>query len=188
MTIGDNWGATERERDTHQPCDDLLPGSGFVCNRAISVQAPPAVTFRRLCQLREAPYSYDLLDNRGRRSPSGLTPGADRLEVGQRFMKIFTLASFDRNRQITLRSRRTAVTYGVLPEGSGTRLLVRVLFEPHTRIGAAITPPLILGDLVMMRKQLINLRDLAERDARDVSSTRAGGNPDAGPGPLRPSA
>jgi hypothetical protein len=168
MTIGDNWGATGNERETRQPCDELISKPGFICNRAISVHAPPAVTFRWLCQLREAPYSYDPLDNLGRRSPRQLTPGADRLEVGQRFMKIFTLTSFDRDRQITLRSGGTAVTYGVLPEGTGTRLLVRVLFDPGTRIGAALAPLLVVGDLVMMRKQLINLRDLAERGAGDT--------------------
>jgi hypothetical protein len=49
-----------------------------------------------------------------RRSPRELTPGAERLQVGQRFMSIFTLASYAPDEHVTLRSRRTAVTYAVV--------------------------------------------------------------------------
>lgn len=161
--LGDNWGATAAERAIDLPCDSLLSDARFRCHRAITVDASPAVVFRWLCQLREAPYSYDLLDNFGRRSPRALTPGADRLEVGQRFMSIFRLVSFDPDEQITLQaSRSTAVTYAVRPEGRVARLLVCVLFDPAGRLGAVLVPPLVLGDLVMMRKQLLTLKDLAE--------------------------
>lgn len=169
MTLGENWGASDAERAEHLPCDDVLPRARTRCHRAITVEAPPATVFRWLCQLREAPYSYDLLNNFGRQSPRTLTPGADRLEVGQRFMRILSLVSFDRDEQITLASGRTAVTYAVRPRHRSTRLLVRVLFDPTSRIGAALIPPLALGDLVMMRKQLLTLRDLAE-DRPVVSS------------------
>ena len=79
---------------------------------------PPALVFRWLCQLRVAPYSYDLIDNGGRRSPQTLTPGLELLERGQRFMPIFRLAEFEPGRSITLRSRGTVfgdvvVTYRV---------------------------------------------------------------------------
>jgi hypothetical protein len=185
---GSNWGATADERAVGRPCDELIAEPRFVCNRAISIEAPTSVVFRRLCQLRVAPYSYDLLDNLGRRSPRELTPGMDELEVGQRFMKIFALASFEPDVHVTLRGETTTVTYAVDPFEAGTRLTVRILLDPRTSLRTAVAPVLIAGDLVMMRKQLLTLKDLAEQDADAVSSTPAGGNPDAGPGPLHPSA
>jgi hypothetical protein len=156
--IGDRWGASDAEVATARACDEILPAAACA-DRAISIAAPVHVVFRWLCQLRAAPYSYDLLDNFGRRSPRVLTPGLERLESGQRFMSIFRLVSFARDEHITLRSGRTAVTYAVSPQGDGTRLAVRI----RCAAPRALTIPLLLGDLVMIRRQLLNLRQLAER-------------------------
>jgi hypothetical protein len=161
IVIGDNWGATAAERSRPLPCDGLLPSAGFVGNRAVSIEAPPPTIFRWLCQLRVAPYSYDRLDNLGRRSPRELSPGLDDLEAGQRFMSIFRLHSWERDEHITLRGSRTAVTYAIRP---GSRLVVRVLY------GGPFGRALAIGDLVMMRKQLLTLKDLCERDAQLVAA------------------
>jgi hypothetical protein len=163
----ENWGATEAERDARFPCDALLPGADVALLRAVDVEAPAATTFRWLCQLRVAPYSYDLLDNLGRTSPRELTPGLEHLQAGQRFMTIFALDSFAPGEHITLRARRTAVTYAVLPRGGSARLLVRVLFAaPGPQASASLfARALALGDLVMMRRQLRTLKKLSERDA-----------------------
>ena len=163
--LGLNWGATVAERSAPLPCDELLPEVGTRCDRAISVDAPAAVLFRWLCQLRVAPYSYDLLDNAGRRSPRELTPGLERLELGQRFMRIFSLASFAPDEHLTLRAPGVAVTYAVRASADRSRLVARVVFKsPGGRLGDALLGrPLALGDLVMMRKQLLTLKRLAER-------------------------
>lgn len=86
----------------------------------------------------------------------------------------FSLASYGRNDHLTLRGSRTAVTYAVRSERGIVRLLARVLFEPPGgRIGAAtLGSALALGDLLMMRKQLLTLRALAERDARRAQRPR----------------
>jgi hypothetical protein len=167
--LGASWGATEEEQRISLGCDELLPPATLRLHRAITIEAPPHLVFRWLCQLRIAPYSYDLLDNFPRRSPRELRPGMEELEEGQRFMKLFRLVSFEPGREITLRAQRTAVSYVALPERSPTttRLLARVLFDPP---GGAIGGPLVaqglaLGDLVMMRKQLMTLKELSERDA-----------------------
>jgi hypothetical protein len=169
MTLAGNWGATTQERSMTAPCEDLMRDAPVRLHRAVSIHAPAPLVFRWLCQLKLAPYSYDLLDNFGRTSPRELTAGAERLELGQRFMTIFSLASFAVDEHITLRSRRTAVTYAVRAgENGGTRLLARVLFDPPGAPLAArvIGRALAAGDLVMMRKQLLTLKALAERDAR----------------------
>jgi hypothetical protein len=167
MIAGASWGTTAPERAVALACDGLLPQAPVRLHRAVSIDAPPQIVFRWLCQLKQAPYSYDLIDNFARRSPRELTPGAEGLAVGQRFMTIFALVSFVPEEQITLRSHRTAVTYAVIPNERSTRVLARVLFEPPggrlcaTLIGRALA----LGDVVMMRKQLLTLKSLAERDA-----------------------
>jgi hypothetical protein len=114
-----------------------------------------------MCQLRVAPYSYDLLDNFGRRSPRKRNPALLHLEIGQRFMTLFALTSFVDGEQITLRSKGVAVTYAVREQGAGSRLHVRVLFDGPVLLGRLIA----LGDLVMMRKQLLTLKALAEQEA-----------------------
>jgi hypothetical protein len=164
------WGSTADERARPYPCDDVLPDPEQVLFRAVSIGAPPSVVFRWLCQLKVAPYSYDRLDNRGRRSPRELTPGVDHLEVGEKVM-IFELASFAVDEHLTLVAwgHRTfgdvAITYAVHPDGpGGTRLVAKVLTRPLCGvIGAVLRQVLPVGDLVMMRRQLLNLKALAER-------------------------
>jgi hypothetical protein len=165
--IATRWGATDAEVAAPQPCDALAGAGATHADRAVSIAAPVDVVYRWLCQLRAAPYSYDLLDNFGRRSPRTLTPGLEGLAPGQRVMTLFTVASFEPGEHLTISSgRHTAVTYAVGAEPAGTRLAVRVVFA----LPRPVTQLLLMGDLVMMRKQLLTLKALAERDAA-VSET-----------------
>lgn len=138
----EHWNTTAKERRMALPCDAYLSAPYRRVHRAITVQAPVPLVFRWLCQLRIAPYSYDWIDNAGRRSPRTLTPGADKLSVGQNFL-IGAIAEFDKNRHVTARN--------------GAPVAVDSM---AARIRA---PLLVMGDLVMMRKQLHNLKRLAER-------------------------
>ena len=155
------------ERTGTLPCNALCPQAGVRADRAISIDAAPSIVFAWLCQLRVAPYSYDILDNLGRRSPRRRDPGLAHLEVGQRFMTMFALQSFVDDEQITLQSQGVAVTYALRSEAAGTRLHARVLFAGPRLVGRLLA----LGDLVMMRKQLRTLKSLAEQEARSSPST-----------------
>jgi hypothetical protein len=162
MAVGLNWGADSTEQGATMPCDALVSAAHTRADRAISIDAPPPTVYAWLCQLRVAPYSYDALDNFGRRSPRVPDPNLAHLAVGQRFMSVFTLHSFVDTQHITLQTARVAVTYAVRPQGAGTRLHVRVLFEMPWLLGHFVA----VGDLVMMRKQLLTLKSLAEQEAR----------------------
>jgi len=164
------WGATAAECAAPFPCDRHLPDPDACLFRAVDVDAPAAVVFHWLCQLRVAPYSYDWIDNGGRRSPPTLTPGLDQLAIGQQVMTTFELVEFERDRHLTivLRRMRTvfgefAVTYAVHPvDDRRCRLVVKLAWRyPRRwpRLAAATGPWL---DLVMMRRQLLNLKALAE--------------------------
>ena len=169
-SIAYTWGSTEAERAMPFPCDPFLLDAEDVLFRALDVDAPAARVFRWLCQLRVAPYSYDWIDNWGRESPRTLTPGLDELAVGQRVM-IFELVEFERDRHLTLVLRDgrglfgdVAITYLVAPEADGTsRLVAKLLVRyPPGLYGWLASFWLPWGDLVMMRKQLLNLKSLAE--------------------------
>jgi hypothetical protein len=156
---GEVWGATTEERAAKLPCDDIFP-DGLAADRAVSVDAPPSLVWAWLCQIRLAPYSYDWLDNFGKRSPRERTPDLVNLEVGQRFMRLFTLASFERDDHVTIHNKNVATTYAVRQEGPGTRLVARAIFNGPNFIGR----PLGIIDMIMMRKQLLNLKSLAEKE------------------------
>ena len=154
--VFEHWGTTPAERAAHYPCQDELPGE-VLLTRGVDLAAPPEVGYRWLCQLRVAPYSYDWIDNFGRRSPQQLIPGLEHLEVGQRICRVFTLRSFEPGRSITFTGLGVAISYVVTPG----RLVGALSLRKRT----LLTTPLALGDLVMMRRQLLNLARLAEGSA-----------------------
>ena len=58
------------------------------------------------------------------------------------------------------------MTYAAEPSGSGSRIVVRIAAAADGRLARLRARALAWGDLVMMRRQLLNLKALAERDAR----------------------
>jgi len=88
------WGTEPHERLLDFPCDRFIEVFDEAYYRGITIQSKPEIIFRWLCQMRVAPYSYDWIDNFGRRSPRKLIPGLDNLAVGQTVMTIFELLDF----------------------------------------------------------------------------------------------
>jgi hypothetical protein len=171
-----HWGTTEQERELEFGCDEILSDPDVVCWRAVDVNAPAHVAFRWLCQLRAAPYSYDWIDHIGRRSPRHLIQGLDQLALGQVAMSMFEVADFERDSHITFRLRRArslmdfAVTYRVVSRSeSASRLVVKLIGKaPSPRwswVLRNVAPP---ADFVMMRRQLLTLKGLAEDSALNV--------------------
>jgi hypothetical protein len=154
------------------PCDRFVQAPSVGCFRAATASADASEVFRWFCQLKIAPYSYDLVDNFGRRSPRTLSPQLEQLEVGQTFASIFELVDFTPGEQLTLRisdpkARRLfgdlAITYTVRQFGAGrSRLVVKIaLAITPGRVSAVYRYLLVWGDLLMMRRQLRTLTRLA---------------------------
>ena len=174
MSVAYAWGTEHAERRLPFPCDRYVDRAEAAYFRGITVRAMPAVVFRWLCQLRVAPYSYDWIDNGGRQSPRTLTPGLEHLAVGQSVMRIFTLVDFATDRHLTLRIKHgtgafslfgdLAMTYLIVPEASErSRLIVKIVARyPRGPRGALMRWGLPWGDLLMMRRQLLNLKTLSE--------------------------
>jgi hypothetical protein len=171
LGVARTWGTTPAERARPYPCDRWLDPVDDAYYRGITVHAEPAAVFRWLCQLKVAPYSYDWIDNLGRQSPRVLTPGVERLASGDRFMTIFTLVEFEPDRHVTMRLENATLfpalvlSYVVDGMAPGTsRLVMKFVVRYPAGIGGRLQRWLLpWGDLVMARRQLMNLRDLAER-------------------------
>lgn len=167
------WGArAPAGRRPASVAPDALPAL-----RAVRSGADPEKLWLWLCQLRRAPYSYDLLDNLGRRSPRRPDPSLTSLRRGQRVMTIFDLEEFETGRSLRLRMRPGLPTflfgalwvdYRISPSaGTGpATLLSAVLWMPPPSglLGASRRYALAWGDVLMMRKQLRTLSRLAEGD------------------------
>ena len=145
------------------PCDDLVPGPVLEAWRGVTVRAAPQQVWPWVAQIRLAPYSYDWIDNLGRRSPQQLR-GLPEPVVGEPFTtamrgravgRIVAVASGE---QLTGEILGAVMSYVLVAEGPDTRLLLKVVM----RTGRAIAPLISFGDLIMSRRQLLNFARLAE--------------------------
>lgn len=177
-SISETWGTTPEERLLAFPCDLILDQPDDSLYRGVTINASEATVFRWLCQMRAAPYSYDWIDNGGRQSPRELTAGLENLVSGQDVMRIFKLTAFEKDRHLTLRLKGKssasrafgglAVSYLLVPQPEARstprcRLLVKLVVKhPPGLYGRLMRIVLPWGDLIMMRRQVLNLKRLAE--------------------------
>ena len=164
--IGDRWGVTAEEIRRHYPCDDVVAEPALEAWRGVTARVSAAHVWPWVVQIRLAPYSYDWIDNLGRRSPQQLRGLPDPV-VGERFtsalggLRVGRVLSVAHGQQLTGQIMGAVMSYVLMPEGATTRLLLKIVM----RRGRAIAPLIALGDLIMARRQLLNLADLAERSA-----------------------
>jgi hypothetical protein len=193
--IAYTWGSTPEERLMSFPCDSYIDSSDEAYFRAIDVSAPAHILFRWLCQLKIGSYSYDGLDYLeriffnvqdsipDRPSPKQLLPDVEDLTLGQRVMGIFKLVEFEQNRHLTIVTddRRAismfgdiAATYVIIPVSADTcRLILKGHIRyPRNPFWSWIRFFLPWGDLLMMRKQFLRLKNLAETQANRSSEER----------------
>ena len=161
--IGESWGATAAERASAFGCDDFLARPTMSAWRGVTVEAPAEQVWSWLVQIRLAPYSYDWVDNLGRRSPGDLRdledpePGDPFTAVGGR--PTGEVLAVEHSRQLTGRIMGAVMSYRLDPAGpAATRLVLKIIMSPPPGTAAL----LCLGDLVMARRQLLRFKALAE--------------------------
>jgi len=165
--IGDRWGVTSDETRASYPCDEYVPAPSLETWRAVTIDAPRTLVWSWLVQVRLAPYSYDWIDNRGRRSPRTLLHLNDP-EVGDPFScsggrPLGRVVALEREVQLTGQIMGATLTYRLTAlTDARTRLVLKVVADVPRLLAAAAS----IGDLVMARRQLLNLKKYAEQ--RDV--------------------
>ena len=168
-----NWGSTPDEIASALPGDELCPGARIVATRSISLASAPEHVFPWLRQMgfgRAGWYSYDLLDNLGRRSARSIVDEWQHVSAGDSIPGgpvEFEATIVDPPHSLVIRlaargriGRRIGFTlaYDLRPAGGGTRLVTRA----RARIdmpGGVLLERLFLepGDGIMVRKQLLSL-------------------------------
>jgi hypothetical protein len=146
----------------------------------VHVEAPAELVWPWIAQVRIAPYSYDWIDNLGHRSPQQLV-GLPEPEVGERFTtaggkKLGRIVSVKPGEELTGTIMGAFMSYVLVPQQHDrTRLLLKVVMRTSHLAAAGLS----VGDLIMARRQLLNLKQLVERH---FEGTSLGGR-SAGTGP-----
>jgi hypothetical protein len=162
--IGDRWGVSDSETLRSYPCDDFVTSPTLRAWRGVCVKAPAEAVWPWVAQVRLAPYSYDWIDNLGRRSPRALA-GLPEPQAGERFTTaggraMGRILSVDPGKQLTGTIMGAVMSYVLVPQGHDTaRLLLKIVMRAPRWAALGLS----VGDLVMARRQLLNLKQLAER-------------------------
>ncbi|MFC7505837.1 hypothetical protein ACOACQ_14595 [Nocardioides sp. CPCC 206347] len=161
--LADRWGTTDDDLVRSYPCDAFVANPTLQAWRAVTVEADPERIWPWLVQVRLAPYSYDWIDNLGRRSPRELRDLPDP-QPGDPFTAsagrpLGRVLAVEHQVHLTARIMGATMTYLLVPVGPArTRLVLKIVAE----LPRPLAPALSLGDLVMARRQLLNFKRLAE--------------------------
>lgn len=169
--IGDRWGVTDSDISRSFPCDYFVSSPRLTAWRGVWVEAPTAAVWPWVAQVRLAPYSYDWIDNLGRRSPRQLV-GLPEPRVGEAFTtsggrRVGRIVSVDPHRQLTATIMGAFMSYVLVPDQRDrTRLLLKVVMQTNRWAAVGLS----VGDLIMARRQLLNFKHLAERHHRATAT------------------
>ncbi|MFC1438848.1 hypothetical protein ABUW04_11310 [Streptacidiphilus sp. N1-10] len=161
--IGDRWGVREEEVAREYPCDRFVDRPALRAWRGVTIETPAERVWPWVMQIRVAPYAYDWIDNGFRRSPQRLVELSEP-QVGEAFTtaagrKRGRIMAVEQGVQLTGRIMGGYLSYVLVPESPDrTRLLLKVVMQVNPLVAVGLS----LGDLVMARRQLLNLKRLAE--------------------------
>jgi hypothetical protein len=184
------WGASDEEVARAMPGDEVVQSSTFNATRAVTIQARPEEIWPWLVQIggtRAGWYSYDWIDNLGRPSADRIIPELQQVAVGD-FIPMapigkmgYWVKAFEPNQWMLWWANKGDVTWswGLYPQDdSRTRLITRLRIHYHwTKPSILFSLPLDIGDIVMMRKCLLGIKQRAERASRQTPEPREVGTP-----------
>ena len=162
--IGDRWNVTDDEVARHYPCDDFVHTPTLQAWRGITVQhnTRDAVAVGWPDQARAILLR---LDRQPRPSLATAVDGLARARGRRAVYHCGNAAASDaflpssRPNSSPAKSSEPAFPMSWCPMARSTRLLMKII----TPMSRWLTPWLSVGDLIMARRQLLNLKRLAER-------------------------
>jgi hypothetical protein len=169
------WGADDEEVSRSMPGDTLVDRPTFNATRAVTVDARPEYIWPWLLQIginRAGWYSYDWLDNLGRPSATAIIPELQQLEVGdlipispngQYGLKVWSFKPHEWMVWVDDQAHTSWLwLLDPIDEGS-TRLITRIRMRYQwLRPDIAFDLLVEFGDLVMMRKCILGIKERAE--------------------------
>ena len=173
------WGAPPEEIQSPVVGDDLCPNATLIATRSITISAPPQEVFPWIRQMgfgRAGWYSYDWLDNLGRKSATTIHDEWQTVEAGDKVPSgpiSFTAAIVEAPRHFVLEIKSLGkkspklhftLAYELRDDPQGTRLVTRMRSHANFPLGS-LFEKLVLGpgDGFMLRRQLLTIRKNASK-------------------------
>jgi hypothetical protein len=177
------WGATTEEVNGPVIGDDLCRDASLVATRSITISAPPQEVFPWIRQMgfgRAGWYSYDWLDNLGRKSATTIHDEWQTVKAGDKVPSgpiSFTAAIVDSPRHFVLEIKSPGkklpklhftLAYELRDDPQGTRLVTRMSSRTNFPLGY-LFEKLVLGpgDGFMLRRQLLTIRKNASQTSHE---------------------
>ena len=169
------WGATDEEIRRSMPGDDLVGTPSFNATRAVTIKASPSDIYPWIVQMglnRAGWYSYDLLDNLGRKSEEEILPIFQSVQVGTLIPMSpnnnygLWVKEFKKDEWMLWWDKKGNTTWGWEIYSNGKRdcrLVSRVRIKYQwSRLGIFFNLLIEFFDILMMRKCMLGIKRRAE--------------------------
>jgi hypothetical protein len=170
------WGATDAEVKRAMPGDEIVSKPSFNATRAVTIHAPAQNIYPWIVQMgvtRAGWYSYDLLDNLGRRSAESLLPEYQNIQIGDLIpispdgKQGMWVKYFRKNKWMLWWDKKGDTTWiwEIHPEGENQfRLITRIRVKSRLFSSAVLFNLLTeFFDILMMRKSMLGIKRRAEK-------------------------
>jgi hypothetical protein len=170
-----HWGAAQEEISRSMHGDEIVYKPSFDATRAVTINAPPECIYPWIVQIgmnRAGWYSYDVLDNLGRKSAKSILPEFQKIQIGDLIPMSPDgkhgpwVKEFRANEWILWWDKKgdTSWVWGIYPDGERcSRLVTRVRMKYRwISISAVFNLLIEFCDLPMMRKSMLGIKERAE--------------------------